>query len=1218
VAAPASASAGAAAGIRASSAHGAYAALAVLADERSPPGRRALASHAAAPALVVQHAPDEDPASTAGLATALVIACLSLALVLLARRRDRRIKRKPRVPRWQRKAQDGLGWAIVSRLARHASLMWCWARLPSDILTCSQRCAIMATVLAWQVGLQALVLGTATTQAGGAGGTSVAAWPGPLALALGLALGASPLAEWLLVSFFTRLGNVAMKNSPPMGNAFEQRSSTSHDVAHARGEAPTPRPLPAPPPPARAKAPLSTKKRYRSDSLVDLIVSPLGPAEDLVEPGQLLYSCPRRVARSGVGGMSKGRHTATRRPSTLQRIAHAFGSNNSMQSNNSGNSGDSNTNSVASSVTSVASKSSVSSSRIMSRLKLRRGSPPDLSSSHAHHGTLVEVPARTLVTIPTPSGDLVGFFAHTERGGFAAAGIGGAMPVPVTPEEASGRAVGDRLWMRPLPFVSAEDLASGRASEQGQRAVAAAEVSSAGSATFRSYLPAWLGGPSTAGAGSVGGGGTGGGGGASHARRSSAESESQLRTRALVFNAESSGAKGMRALRDKGLLPEDTAEARALFLLEAGPRLRPDAVMDYLGSAENGDDLRLFMQGLDFKNARLDSALRRLNSVLRLRAEAAKLDRVLSAFAEAYHAQNPRGAFASPDQAHMAASSLLLLNADAHNPKVRRKMPKDSFADATVQNGLPRALMETLFDAVTQLDLRVEERPSMQVVREGWVRKRGRAGADWTPRFAVLSTRALYLYDTAWTAEPSQILPLEHTLVARAGATRLVVSLLPHNTSGAGGGGAQGREVLASAEQVLLIDAASHADADDWARDMRHFTLQEGALFVPDEDIPAWEVLAAGRRRHRRSSGAAVDVDAPRPPNCPPLRFVQARGVRAAPSLSRRDAAARFCGVGKLAPQAASVTPKIGIPGRDDLLVPMVTVELFEAKPLPARPWLDGFGPLAEEHSGGRALDDYDIVLDASAARAELLRALERAPGGPNDLLGTHPARAAAAIAAGGASQPQHGLRHGTPQSTRSGRSSRDEVHPPSDTSDMSDAREMDSEAGDATAIASYARLSYEDLREAALWWRHPRERQVALAWALLATLALSAFGAILAAAFTLDPMPSASAWMDAVVAMSAIGQAAKLLVLEPCVALLALLPNPIAGLLPLAAAKHLDAIRVVKPPKASQHGGVGGSGRGGGQSSAGGDGTPPANGSPEGTGMRMTHHSAEKIVTSV
>ncbi|KAJ2160160.1 hypothetical protein GGF46_002473 [Coemansia sp. RSA 552] len=96
------------------------------------------------------------------------------------------------------------------------------------------------------------------------------------------------------------------------------------------------------------------------------------------------------------------------------------------------------------------------------------------------------------------------------------------------------------------------------------------------------------------------------------------------------------------------------------------------------GDAAHAEMLGAYMMRFDFHEQPVDFALRELFRQFQLPAESQQIDRVISSFAERYHACNP-DLFVSAEVVYAYAFAILLLHTDAHNPKVRQKMTKAQF-----------------------------------------------------------------------------------------------------------------------------------------------------------------------------------------------------------------------------------------------------------------------------------------------------------------------------------------------------------------------------------------------------------------------------------------------------------------------------------------------------------------------------------------------------------
>jgi Sec7-like guanine-nucleotide exchange factor len=100
--------------------------------------------------------------------------------------------------------------------------------------------------------------------------------------------------------------------------------------------------------------------------------------------------------------------------------------------------------------------------------------------------------------------------------------------------------------------------------------------------------------------------------------------------------------------------------------------------------------LEYFVQQIDCTGCTFDQALRKFlsESNFRLPGEAQKIDRMMTEFGRHYHSYEPR-IFDSEDTAYILAFSTIMLNTDAHNPSVKRKMSLKDFLrnNSGIDNG---------------------------------------------------------------------------------------------------------------------------------------------------------------------------------------------------------------------------------------------------------------------------------------------------------------------------------------------------------------------------------------------------------------------------------------------------------------------------------------------------------------------------------------------------
>jgi brefeldin A-inhibited guanine nucleotide-exchange protein len=157
----------------------------------------------------------------------------------------------------------------------------------------------------------------------------------------------------------------------------------------------------------------------------------------------------------------------------------------------------------------------------------------------------------------------------------------------------------------------------------------------------------------------------------------------------------------------------DSPEEIAAFLKNASG-LNKTLIGDYLGERE---DLSLkvmhaYVDSFEFQNLEFDEAIRAFLQGFRLPGEAQKIDRIMEKFAERYCKCNPK-AFISADTAYVLAYSVILLNTDAHNPMVKKKMSADDFIrnNRGIDDGkdLPEEYLRSLYDRISRNEIKMKE-----------------------------------------------------------------------------------------------------------------------------------------------------------------------------------------------------------------------------------------------------------------------------------------------------------------------------------------------------------------------------------------------------------------------------------------------------------------------------------------------------------------------------
>ena len=229
----------------------------------------------------------------------------------------------------------------------------------------------------------------------------------------------------------------------------------------------------------------------------------------------------------------------------------------------------------------------------------------------------------------------------------------------------------------------------------------------------------------------------------------------------------------------EGLLSSDPAQV-AVFLFEQ-PGLSKKKVGEYLGGhgefnvAVLEAYVRLF--GETFVDLALDVALRMFLSKFKLPGEAQQIDRILERFANVYYEKNRRtGVYVKADVCFILSFSLIMLNTDLHNDKIKaeKKMSMDQFVanNRGINDGedVPKMLLESMYTRIKENEIRLSETDMcesdvvtfMAPTYSGWLYKQGVSRLTrWKKYWFVLSDHVLYYFVRPKDPKPRCIIPLE-------------------------------------------------------------------------------------------------------------------------------------------------------------------------------------------------------------------------------------------------------------------------------------------------------------------------------------------------------------------------------------------------------------------------------------------------------------------------
>eukprot|EP00055_Hartaetosiga_balthica_P007774 m.27307 g.27307 ORF g.27307 m.27307 type:complete len:396 (+) comp5929_c0_seq1:73-1260(+) len=237
--------------------------------------------------------------------------------------------------------------------------------------------------------------------------------------------------------------------------------------------------------------------------------------------------------------------------------------------------------------------------------------------------------------------------------------------------------------------------------------------------------------------------------------------------------------KGIKLFLECGEIEENTPEAIAKFLFESND-LNKGSIGEYLGEPGefNLKVLSNFAELHSFEDLSFVDSLRLYLSSFRLPGESQKIDRMMEAFANAYH-KSCDNHFHNSDTAYVLAFATIMLNTSLHNPNIKDKMTLDGFfnmnrgidngkdVDPQFLQGIYESIGEKEFDVHGQQDQILKT--FVDPEKSGWMHKEGGSVKTVKRRFFVLKNSCLYYFDNENSTKPKGTIPLENLVVYPTG-----------------------------------------------------------------------------------------------------------------------------------------------------------------------------------------------------------------------------------------------------------------------------------------------------------------------------------------------------------------------------------------------------------------------------------------------------------------
>lgn len=212
--------------------------------------------------------------------------------------------------------------------------------------------------------------------------------------------------------------------------------------------------------------------------------------------------------------------------------------------------------------------------------------------------------------------------------------------------------------------------------------------------------------------------------------------------------------KGFQYLVDKFLISNTPDLVDFLFRNED---LDKEKIGEFLGeNAEiNITTLDAFMKKFDFADLDFDIALRQVLYTFRLPGEAQKIDRIIERFANRFFDQNPASVFKTPEAAWALAFAVIMLNTDAHNPVVKKKMTKAQFIhncrDINDGEDFPDFYLSEIYDRIVTDEIRMkQEGLYSEALKKGWIvikaTQSGKHIIKWKRYWVILLPKAILYF----------------------------------------------------------------------------------------------------------------------------------------------------------------------------------------------------------------------------------------------------------------------------------------------------------------------------------------------------------------------------------------------------------------------------------------------------------------------------------------
>ncbi|SCU91344.1 LAME_0E12134g1_1 [Lachancea meyersii CBS 8951] len=185
--------------------------------------------------------------------------------------------------------------------------------------------------------------------------------------------------------------------------------------------------------------------------------------------------------------------------------------------------------------------------------------------------------------------------------------------------------------------------------------------------------------------------------------------------------------KGIALLIENNFINSSSENDIAKFLFEENGRLNKKAIGEHLASPESLPLLKKFIELFDFKDLRIDEAIRIMLTKFRLPGESQQIERIVETFSASYveaqeydpqkadqNIENDYGTVQpDADSVFILSFSVIMLNTDLHNPQVKKHMTFDDYTynlkGCNDQKDFPMWYLDRIFCSIRDKEIVMPE-----------------------------------------------------------------------------------------------------------------------------------------------------------------------------------------------------------------------------------------------------------------------------------------------------------------------------------------------------------------------------------------------------------------------------------------------------------------------------------------------------------------------------